>query len=334
MAHGRRPSARAALEAQEAVTDRAVASFTATTDSLSVRQSASPGGEKAIAGLRSGLAGLPALRAGIAAHAVAGQQAFTAYSDMIAASYGVLEQAIIQEGNSTQVLPGIAVIELAISNEYLQQESALLNGDFAVRAFPASAHQAFARLVGAHRLLYAQSYSYLDPADRASLDHDVSPHAAATVTALEDRLVGEQCSGPPSPGQPGGLERRRRHGQRADPAGRGTGRGAPVRRRSRPGQQQAARPLPGSRPGPGRRDLVRGPVGVDRRQPGPPAAPAARLGAGHGQRPPAGRGAAPARRRGRGRRRAGADAGSRPGRDRPGQGGLQHRAAGGDGGRR
>jgi signal transduction histidine kinase len=195
--YGARPTpvAQAALEAQEAVTDRAVASVTATTDSQSVRQSASAGGEKAIAALRSGLAGLPALRAGIAAQAVAGQQAFTAYGDMIAASYGVLEQAIIQEGNSTQVLPGIAVIELAISNEYLQQESALLNGDFAVRAFPASAHQAFARLVGAHRLLYAQSYSYLDPADRASLDHDVNPHAAATITALEDRLVGSNVPG-------------------------------------------------------------------------------------------------------------------------------------------
>jgi len=189
------PAAKAALLAQQAVTDRAVASVTATTDSSLVRQSASAAGAKAIAALRSALAGLPALRAAIAARSAAGQQAFTAYGNMIAASYGVLEQAIIQEGNSTQVLPGIAVIELAISNEYLQQESALLNGDFAARAFPASAHQAFVRLVGAHRLLYAQSYSYLDPADRASLNHDVDPHAAATITALEDRLVASNVPG-------------------------------------------------------------------------------------------------------------------------------------------
>ena len=189
------PAAKAALDAQQAVTDRAAASFTTTTDSASVRQSASAAGAKAIAELRSALAGLPALRAGIAARAVAAQQAFTDYGNMIAASYGVLEQAIIQEGNSTQVLPGIAVIELAISNEYLQQESALLNGDFAARAFPASAHQAFVRLVGAHRLLYAQSYSYLDPADRASLNHDVNSREAATISTLEDRLVASNVPG-------------------------------------------------------------------------------------------------------------------------------------------
>jgi signal transduction histidine kinase len=189
--YGARPSpaAQAALQSQETVTDHAVASFTTAADSLSIRQSASADGEKAIAALRAGLSGLPGLRAGIASGSVTGQQAFTDYNDMIAASYQVLEQAIIQEGSSTQVLPGIAVIELAVSNEYLQQESALLNGDFAAHAFPASDHQAFVRLVGAHRLLYAQSYSYLDPADRSDLNHDVSARAANTLTGLENRLV-------------------------------------------------------------------------------------------------------------------------------------------------
>ena len=91
-------------------------------------QSASPAGKKAIAQVDGALAGLTGLRAKIANHAVNGQQAFTAYNNIILATYGVLEQAIIQEGNSAQVLPAIAVIELAVSNEYLQQESALLNG--------------------------------------------------------------------------------------------------------------------------------------------------------------------------------------------------------------
>ena len=54
------------------------------------------------------------------------------------------------------MLPGIAVIELAVSNEYLQQESALLNGDFAAHAFPANDHQAFVRLVGAPAAVRAE----------------------------------------------------------------------------------------------------------------------------------------------------------------------------------
>jgi len=184
------PVALAALQQQQMVTDRAIASFRAATDYLSVIQSASAGGRKAIAALRADLASLPGLRAKIAGHLISGQQAFSAYNGMIAASYQLLEQAIRQEGNATQVLPGIAVIELAVSNEYLQQESALLDGNFAARAFPASAYHAFVSLVGAHRLLYAQSYSYLDPADRSSLNHDLSQRTAQALALLEDRLIG------------------------------------------------------------------------------------------------------------------------------------------------
>jgi signal transduction histidine kinase len=196
------PAAQAALQRLQTVTDRAVASFTRAAESPSVMQSASAGSEKAIAALHGSLASLPGLRARIASRSVSGQQAFTAYGGMIAASYGVLEQAIIQEGNSTQVLPGIAVIELAVSGEYLQQESALLNGDFAARAFPPSDQQAFVRLVGAHRLLYAQSYSYLSPPDRSDLNHDVSPQAANTLAALEDRLVASHSPDAAPPAHP------------------------------------------------------------------------------------------------------------------------------------
>jgi Nitrate and nitrite sensing len=183
------PAARAALRRQEAATDRAVRSFMTAADSLAVQQSASAAGKKAIAEVNESLASLAGLRAGIASRAVGEQQAFTAYNDMINASYLVLEQAIIQEGNDAQVLPAIAVVELAVSNEYLQQESALLSANFAARAFPASEHQAFVSLVGAHRLLYQQSYAYLNPQDRRDLDQDVSPAAAAALTAMENKLV-------------------------------------------------------------------------------------------------------------------------------------------------
>jgi hypothetical protein len=182
-------AASAALQRQGAVTNRAVHSFMTAADSPAVRQSASAAGKKAIAEVDQGLAGLAGLRTGIANRSVGEQQAFTAYNNVIGASYLVLEQAIIQEGNSAQVLPAIAVIELAVSNEYLQQESALLSADFAAHAFPPSAHQAFVSLVGAHRLLYQQSYSYLNKPDLRDLDRDVSPAASAALTAMENKLV-------------------------------------------------------------------------------------------------------------------------------------------------
>jgi HAMP domain-containing protein len=179
----------AALQRQDAATNRAVHSFMTAADSASVRQSASPAGKKAIAEVDEGLASLPGLRTEIAARSIGAQQAFTAYNNVIGAAYLVLEQAIIQEGNSAQVLPAIAVVELAVSNEYLQQESALLSADFAARAFPASSHQAFVSLVGAHRLLYEQSYSYLNKPDLRDLDRDVSPAASGALTAMENKLV-------------------------------------------------------------------------------------------------------------------------------------------------
>jgi signal transduction histidine kinase len=183
------PAARAALRRQQAVTDRAVHIFMTAAESLPVQQSASAAGKKVIDAVDASLARLTGLQAKVANRAIGEQQAFTAYNNMIGGSYGVLEQAILQEGNSAQVLPAIAVVELAVSNENLQQESALLNGSFAARVFPASEHLAFVALVGAHRLLYAQSYSYLDKRDRSALSHDVSPAAAAALAAMENKLV-------------------------------------------------------------------------------------------------------------------------------------------------
>lgn len=196
------PAGLAALKRQQVVTDRAVHSFMTVVDSLPVRQSASAAGEKAIAAVNESLDSLSGLQAKIAKHAISEQQAFTAYNDMIGASYGVLEQAIIQEGNSVQVLPAIAVVELAVSNEYLQQESALLNGNFAARVFPVSEHQVFVGLVGAHRLLYQQSYSYLNQPDRSDLNHDVSPAAAAVLTAMENKIVASNSPHSPPPVRP------------------------------------------------------------------------------------------------------------------------------------
>jgi hypothetical protein len=182
-------AARAALQRQQAVSDRAVHAFMTAAESPAVQQSASAAGKKAIAVTDGGLAVLDGLRSKIASRSIGMQQAFTAYNDVIGASYLVLEQAIIQEGNSAQVLPAIAVVELAVSNEYLQQESALLSANFAAHGFPPSAHQAFVSLVGAHRLLYQQSYEYLNAPDRHDLGQDVSPAASAALTAMENKLV-------------------------------------------------------------------------------------------------------------------------------------------------
>jgi hypothetical protein len=195
------PGRLATLGKLQATTDRAVTAFRAVAASPSIRQSASPGGKKAIGGMLAGVAQLSALRPGIPRRKVSPRQLFSAYDNTLAASYGVLEQAIIQEGNSSQVLPGIAIIELAVSDEFLQQESALLNGDFAAHAFPATDRRDFVSLVGAHRLLYAQCLPYLTPPDLRSLQRDVGP-VAGKLTALENALVSDSSPDGPPPVRP------------------------------------------------------------------------------------------------------------------------------------
>jgi hypothetical protein len=183
------PARLASLARLQADTNRALTAFRVAAGSPSVRQSASPTGRRAINALIAGSAQLTGLRAGIPARTASAGRLFAAYNAALAASYQVLEQAVIQEGDSSQVLPGVAVIELAVSDEYLQQESALLNGDFAASAFPVRDQKTFASLVGAHRMLYAQSLPYLTQADRASLRRDLEPRVAARLTALENAIT-------------------------------------------------------------------------------------------------------------------------------------------------
>jgi signal transduction histidine kinase len=56
--------------------------------------------------------------------------------------------------------------------------------------------------VGAHRLLYQQSYSYLSQPDRNTLSHDVSPAADAALTAMENKLVASNFPHLPPPVSP------------------------------------------------------------------------------------------------------------------------------------
>ena len=198
-----RPSPRslATLQQLQAGTDRAAAAFRAAAGSPAVTQSASAGGRQAISGLLAGVAQVTGLRQGIPGRKASPRQLLSAYDNTLAASYGVLEQAIIAEGNSAQVLPAIAIVELAVSNEFLQQESALLNGDFAAKAFPAADRRAFASLVGAHRLLYGQCLPYLTRPDLATLQRDVGP-VAGRLTALENAVAQDSSPAGPVPVPP------------------------------------------------------------------------------------------------------------------------------------
>ena len=84
------------------------------------------------------------------------------------AGYAVLNQVILQETNANVVAQGQAFVRMGKSEEMLLREDALVLADFAAGSFPAADRQQFTELVGARRILYAQTLADLTTPSTAS----------------------------------------------------------------------------------------------------------------------------------------------------------------------
>jgi signal transduction histidine kinase len=183
------PGNLAALNAQELKTNRARSVFSAAGTSSATMGSASRREKQATAALLKDLAGLGALRSQITSLTLTRPQALNAYSGIIADAGVVLNQLILQQTNVPLATQGLAFVGMGKSEEMLLQEDALLLGDTAARSFRAAERQRFTELVGARRAIYAQTLPSLDPIYRSYYQKDVSPQAAATLVALEDKVI-------------------------------------------------------------------------------------------------------------------------------------------------
>jgi len=183
------PSNLAALRAQEAKTAVTQAAFAKA--AAATIGDASPGERQAIAGLLRAAAGLGKLRAEIASQSISRPQAVSAYSDLISDGYSVLNQAILEENNVTVVTQSLALVRLGRSEEMLLEEDALINGDAIARTFTQADRQRFTELAGARRAIYAQTLPDLEPRYRAYYERDVSSQAAATLEALENKVIAD-----------------------------------------------------------------------------------------------------------------------------------------------
>ena len=181
----------AALGAQETKTSSARRVFSLAVASPATTGSASPPEKHAISALLSSMAGLSTLRSEVGARTISRPQAVNGYSRIIGAAGLVLNQLIHQQTNVPLVTQGLAFIGMGKSEEMLLQEDALLTGDMAARSFHAADRQEFTQLVGARRVLYAQTLPDLDPIYRAYYQQDVSQQASAALAALEDNVISD-----------------------------------------------------------------------------------------------------------------------------------------------
>jgi len=193
------PSNLATLRAQETKTQAAEDAFSAA--AASTTGNASTGEKQAVARLIKVFAGLPALRSQIAAVTISRPQAISAYGNVISGANSVLTQAILQEDNVALATQTLALVRISQAGNILGEEAALIDGDAIARTFSVADRQEFTQLVGARRALYTANLQDLQPSYRAYYTRDINPQALASLTALENKIIGDNHPGhaPPVP---------------------------------------------------------------------------------------------------------------------------------------
>jgi signal transduction histidine kinase len=193
------PSNMATLRAQETKTEAAENAFKKAVGN--VIGSASPGDKQAIDGLIKVSGGLPALRSQIATLAISRPAAISAYDNVINAADTVLNQTILQENNVGVATQSLTLVRVGRAEDILLEEDALINGDSIARTFSAADRQEFTQLVGARRAMQEENLQDLQPIYRAYYTKDMNPQAMASLTVLENKIMGDNHPGhvPPVP---------------------------------------------------------------------------------------------------------------------------------------
>jgi signal transduction histidine kinase len=178
----------AALEAQEAATNRSLEGMRTAADSAAARQ-ASPQVKTALAATLQNADGLPTLREEITSHGISRASVQATYAAMIAAGYSAIRQVILQMPDVPLVNQALTVLQITRAEDTLLYSQALLSGDDIARSFPSADHAAFARLVGDYRGVLAEALPELNPTYKSAFQRDLSPRALAGLTTLENAVI-------------------------------------------------------------------------------------------------------------------------------------------------
>ena len=192
----------ASLQVQQSKTDAVAKMLGTDLNSPGTMNSATAPEKQAIATLLADAKTLPGLRAQVHSQIISKSRALDEYNAMVADSYSVIDQAILEQTNATLVTQAQAFIRMGRAEDLMLQESSVISGDLAARSFPAADRQLFTQLVGARRALYAQTLPDLQPQYRTYYTHDISPQASTALTGLEDRLMSDTRTAGPPPVQP------------------------------------------------------------------------------------------------------------------------------------
>jgi signal transduction histidine kinase len=188
----------AALDAQEAKTDQALAAMRAALRSSATMSNASDNEKQAIAALLKGVAGLSAVRTATTSHTMSRAQVMTAYTKLIEQCETLFKSVIERETNGPLVVQGLALVRMGASENVLLEEDTILEADMAARSFSPADRRTFAELVGARRALLADTLPELNANDRYFYAKNVNPQLSAALESQEDAVIADtHTSGPP-----------------------------------------------------------------------------------------------------------------------------------------
>jgi signal transduction histidine kinase len=179
----------AKLELQETKTNGATVALRAALTSSATTGNASPAEKQAIASLLRNTAGLPSLRAQVAAQIIPSSRAFAGYNAMVQSANRVLSSAIRQQNSAQVVAQALAFVRMGQSQDQLSQENTLLTAGLSSSRFSPAQLQQFTQIVGARRAFYSLTLPDLDPRYRAYYTRAVSPQSLASLVALEDTVI-------------------------------------------------------------------------------------------------------------------------------------------------
>jgi signal transduction histidine kinase len=192
----------ASLQVQQGKTDAVAHMLQTDLNAPGTMNNATAPEKQAIATLLTDVKTLPALRAQVHSQIISKSRALDEYNAMVADSYSVIDQAILEQTNATLVTQAQAFIRMGRAEDLMLQESSVISGDLAARSFPAADRLLFTQLVGARRALYAQTLPDLQPQYRGYYTHDISPQASTALTGLEDKVMSDTRTAGPPPVQP------------------------------------------------------------------------------------------------------------------------------------
>ena len=204
---GARPADRGQLATQRLVTDKAAESVRNGARDEGLREAILPAVVERVDGLVERIGDLQVLRGGVDEGAAGRERLLRRYNEVIDAGFAVYQATTPAEGSITARAQELTTFGRA--REYMAREDALLTGALAAGRITTAERVQFAKLVGAHHAIHADSARELPASHRATFERLMGSPPFTRLMAMENGVI-NGAETPASADRPGRAQGDRR----------------------------------------------------------------------------------------------------------------------------